>query len=230
MDAYLKYIDLYKFEYMKSYVDEELGIELMVLDTDKLILNECEISKIIPEDRFMKFLRMKEEKDKKLLFGSEILLMCGCIKYQINYNKKVYSKYGKPYIENSYISFNISHSGKYVICSFSKFEVGCDIELIGEVYMDVAERFFNQIEVVKLLSITEDKQKQKLFYDMWVLKESFIKNVGKGLNLGLKDYFFVQKHKNLYEVIQTINEFKYVCRLFNIDDSYSAAVCILLDD
>ena len=96
--------------------------------------------------------------------------------------------------------------------------------------MDVAERFFNQIEVVKLLSITDDKQKQKLFYDMWVLKESFIKNVGKGLNLGLKDYFFVQKHKNLYEVIQTINEFKYVCRLFNIDDSYSAAVCILLDD
>lgn len=229
MDKYLRYIDLYKLEYMKIYEDEDLGIELMVLDVDQLILNECEISKIIPKDRFKKFLGMKEEKDKKLLFGSEILLMSGCIKYQINYNKRVCNKYGKPYIDNSHVSFNISHSGKYAICSFSKVEVGCDIELIGDAYMDVAEKFFNQIEVVKLLSIKDDRQKKKLFYNMWVLKESFIKNIGKGLSLGLKDYFFIQKQKNLYEVIQTFNEFKYVCRLFDIDDSYSASVCILLD-
>ena len=41
-----------------------------------------------------------------------------------------YGEHGKPMRRNEEICFNLSHSGKYVLCAVSEMEIGCDIESI----------------------------------------------------------------------------------------------------
>lgn len=50
--------------------------------------------------------------------------------YNLNYNNKIILRNdnGKPYIKNSNIYFNISHSNDYVVCVFNNKNVGIDIE------------------------------------------------------------------------------------------------------
>lgn len=226
MGVYCNYIELYKHKYMKCYKDDVLDVEISVLDVSNLILDYNQIGKFISKNKFDRLVRLKNESDKKLLFGAEILLHDGCNKYKVDYNAKKYDQYGKPYIEGSNINFNVSHSGKYALCCFSKNNIGCDIEFIGEAYMDVAQRFYNKEEVLQLVNITDKKDRNRLFYDLWVLKESFVKCLGKGLSIGLSDYYFTVVGNNYYRVKQNINSSKYECRLFDIDDTYSIAVCL----
>ena len=162
-NGYLEYIEEYKHKYMKCYKDDKLVTDFSILDVSQLTLNYSKISKIIPGDRFDKFIRLKNEADRKLFFGTEILLQDGCKKNGVAYRERKYDEYGKPYIDNSNIYFNISHSGEYGLCCFSNHRNGCDIQLIGEDLMDVAKRFFNKEEVVRLLEIKEEKDEKSNF-------------------------------------------------------------------
>lgn len=88
--------------------------------------------------------------------------------------------------------YNLSHSGKYVLCSLSdepgEMKVGCDIETVKEGRLDIAGRFFCKGEYEAIRSIT-DKQKQiEQFYRYWVLKESFIKATRQGMKLALDSF------------------------------------------
>lgn len=64
-----------------------------------------------------------------------------------------YSKYGKPYLVGcDRIYFNVSHSGKWIVCAFADKEVGIDIQntdtLIGEFQLsyDDAKRYTSRLK------------------------------------------------------------------------------------
>lgn len=96
-------------------------------------------------------------------------------------------KYGKPYIQNLPIHFNISHSGIWVACVFSSQKVGIDIEQVKELPLDVAKRFFSKEEYIYLMK--KDKAERiESFYDLWTLKESYIKWLGFGLSIPLDSF------------------------------------------
>lgn len=51
--------------------------------------------------------------------------------------------YGKPYILNKYVNFNISHAAKIVIAAYSQYEeIGIDIEQINSIEFDAFRNVF----------------------------------------------------------------------------------------
>jgi len=87
------------------------------------------------------------------------------------------SKTGKPFLKNSNLFFNISHTDNFLIIAVSDCETGIDVECLNrKVSFAVAEKYFkdeynNVNELIKL----------------WTIKESLLKFFGKSVLTDLKD-------------------------------------------
>ena len=133
------------------------------------------------------FIQEKIEKFRNLqdaersLIGN-ILLLQGleqleCTQYLLKNLK--YTSFQKPYFDDL-ISFNISHSGDYVVCAISKTNiVGVDIEEMINIPIVDFEYLFAKEEWNEVL-IAENKW--EAFYILWAKKEAFLKAVGCGLS------------------------------------------------
>lgn len=100
------------------------------------------------------------------------------------------NKYGKPILLNPRgLDFNLSHSGAWIICALAQGPIGLDIEEIKPIDLALTERFFSSSER-KYLKELEARAKLEYFYQIWTLKESFLKALGLGLNLDLKNLSF----------------------------------------
>lgn len=140
-----------------------------------------------------------------------------------------YNIYGKPFVGKEF-NFNISHSGKYALCGFSKNEIGVDIESINPDYVNIALEFFTKNEALMIMMEKKDYQ-AALFTELWVRKESFIKTVGKGLNMDLASFSFESISNNLWKVKHSIDCSKYLVKDIDIaDKDYRMAVCCKLDN
>lgn len=89
------------------------------------------------------------------------------------------------------LRFNISHTNGLIACAVTiGREIGVDVEHVGRhLTHDVAGRHFAPREVEDLRALPEDEQ-QRVFFDYWTLKESYIKAKGLGLALPLGDFAF----------------------------------------
>lgn len=111
-----------------------------------------------------------------------------------------YLEKGKPVLsEASFarypLQFNISHSGDYllvaVIQATRDLQLGVDIERLRmstNIYA-ILNHYFTDDETQSLLALPEDEQRSR-FFDLWALKESYIKAKGLGLALSLKSFSF----------------------------------------
>lgn len=97
--------------------------------------------------------------------------------------------YGKPLFSGLPIDFSISHSHNWVLCGISTEAIGVDIERIKNVDLSIAKRFFSKKEHAFLLNRNE-LDRINSFYDLWTLKESYIKWLGLGLNIPLDTFSF----------------------------------------
>ena len=103
-------------------------------------------------------------------------------------------KYGKAYISNyEDIHFNLSHSGKMVLCVISDMEVGADVEYIDrEIDLNIAKHYFYNREYENIMN-AENKPEE--FFKYWVLKESYMKYTGLGMNLKLDSFEIIIEDK-----------------------------------
>lgn len=97
----------------------------------------------------------------------------------------------KPFIVDSEIGFNISHSGDMVMCVCCNGRIGCDIQKINPYNEKVVNRFFTSGEI-ELLKRCNDKA--RVFTILWCLKESALKYSGEGISGGLDRYDFSAYH------------------------------------
>jgi 4'-phosphopantetheinyl transferase len=94
-----------------------------------------------------------------------------------------YSAFGKPYLEGiNDLHFNISHSGDWVVCAIDNAPIGIDIEYISGVD-PIFYRDYLSEEENEWLMLAAEPARQELFYELWTLKESYIKQQGKGLSI-----------------------------------------------
>ena len=127
------------------------------------------------------------DKDKKLSCGAYLLLKK--LLYEENITNPLFKteKYGKAYISNhENIHFNLSHSSKIVLCSISDREVGVDVEYIDpKIDLNIAKHYFYNSEYENIMNA---KNKADEFFKYWVLKESYMKYTGLGMNLKLDSF------------------------------------------
>lgn len=94
---------------------------------------------------------------------------------------------GKPMLASGEVSFNLAHSGDWVVWAFAGAgEVGVDLEQLRAdvVYARVAQRYFHLVEQQAL---AEARDAVRLFFDMWVAKEALVKASGKGVFAGMNE-------------------------------------------
>lgn len=125
--------------------------------------------------------------DKKLSLISDLFvqyIMCKILGLNIVdlfFKKNVY---GKPYLVGfPYANYNISHTRNAIVIGLSENPIGVDIEKIKTIDLKIAEKFFNKNELNYIFS--NNKEQDKLFYEIWTKKEAYIKWIGKGFSIPL---------------------------------------------
>ena len=137
------------------------------------------------------------------------------------------NEWGKPYIKNCPIHFNISHAGDFVAYAFSDQEIGIDIEEIKDIELDIAKNFFSPCEYrVLLAQATTDRL--DYFYSLWTLKESYIKWLGAGLSTPL-DFFCFSITDDGISCIDDNRKDVPFFKQFLID-GYKLSVCSMIRD
>lgn len=184
---------------INDYIEEEID----------LFLNNIYEKKNIKINKYLK------KVDKFRATIGEILLSNLVDDY---YNLEFYTnKYGKPYIKNKDIFFNISKSFDYVICAISNKEIGVDIEKVRDVDFSFIKRFTTKNEKKYILK-SKDGLMDRIF-QIYTLKEAYFKC--KGINL-----------KSMLKVEFTINDDEVICsdesvniRFINDIEGYYIALC-----
>lgn len=165
---------------------------------------------LLDKDKQQKVEKLQKIKDQKRAIISALLLNDILKYYGLSTSDIIYNEYGKPYLKNNEICFNISHSGDYVVCAVSKNEIGVDIQEIRKV---------NDLIVQK--KYTEEEQKyvtdDVTFTKVWTLKESYVKAIGKGLYQKVEEVETINSNQ-----LSKIGDFQFQSMII---DNYCLSIC-----
>ena len=168
---------------------------------------QCKISKIL-----------KDEDKKRSILG-EVLLINLLNELNIDYTtiNIIKNKFGKPYIKDLNLFFNISHSKDFVICAISNMKIGIDIEKIREINKSIVNQFATDKEKDFIYEL--DREYNKRSFEIFTLKEAYFKCLGTNLN-NIKEIEF-ELNNNIVKSNIDGYEFKLIHEI----DNYVIAIC-----
>ncbi|MGI8582952.1 MAG: 4'-phosphopantetheinyl transferase family protein [Chitinophagaceae bacterium] len=143
--------------------------------------------KQLPRYLQTKIMRYRKWEDAhRSLLGKALLIYgldyIGHDSYSLNDLK--FTQFERPYFDNS-IDFNISHAGEYIICAISTTnKIGIDVEQVQNISLNDFKENFSQKEWKNILKADNIIQS---FFIYWTRKEAFLKAIGMGLNVPLKN-------------------------------------------
>ncbi|WP_434304888.1 4'-phosphopantetheinyl transferase family protein [Clostridium botulinum] len=200
-----------------------------ISDINEEKLNE--LCLLIDSEKKYKVEKFVNKRDKIRTLIGEILIRTIIVEKikignkHIKFNK---NQYGKPYLkEYSNFNFNISHSGEYVLCAVDNKSIGIDVEEVKHIECEEIAKNFFTIKEFDYIANQDLKFQLDRFYEIWTLKESYIKCCGQGLSIPLKSFSI---EVDQYENIKVISNNKYkehTFKLFHIGLGYKVAVCSL---
>lgn len=119
---------------------------------------------------------------------------------KLAYEPRAVGEHGKPFFTlQPKIHYNISHSGKYVVCILAGQEVGIDVQIHQTVrsYERVLERMVPGQMVREILNADDP---EAAFFTQWVLREAYIKWTGEGLSKDLRKIPMDSGHYTLLDL------------------------------
>lgn len=182
-----------------------------------------EYRSLLPRYRREKADRFVFQKDRALSVGAGTLLMRAMDEFGISGSEPSYGPNGKPSFPGSGFSYNLSHSGTKVICSVSESDVGCDVEQVTDIDLEIARRYFFNTEYRDISACPDPVTRNEMFFRFWTLKESFMKVTGRGFSLPL-DEFCIHIGDEVI-VDQRVDARSYFFREFDLHDGYRYACC-----
>lgn len=180
-----------------------------------------------PVDRRTKADSFLFQKDKMLSIGAWTLL-CHALQQEgiTEFSVGLYEN-GKPYLAGkSDVYFNLSHSGRMVMCAVAEQEVGCDVEQKGSLDPALAEYAMTAEEWKRIYSSQDPGEQEEMFFRLWTLKESYMKAAGAGMRLA-PDSFGISFDNGRLSVHGHENDWDYFFKEYQLDDGYCYACCSL---
>lgn len=162
----------------------------------------------------------------RALFGDLMIRYVICTKQNLTNEDLVFklNDYGKPYLlGNTDFHFNISHSGQWVVCIADSSPAGIDVEGIRGMDIKIAERFFSKDELIDINS-KQPCDRVDYFFQLWTLKESYIKACGKGMSIPLDSFSIRMAANNIY-VEDSNKSSKWYFKQYDIGEGYKMAAC-----
>jgi len=131
------------------------------------------------------------------------------------------SPMGKPFLKNSKnIDFNITHSGNWVACAIDTNNIGIDIEQIKDINLTDFEEILSTEETDYINGSQEN------FYQIWTLKESYIKALGVGVYKPLSSFTIQPYDIHYAKVFQNDSyEKQWHFYNFNLDENHACSIC-----
>lgn len=158
----------------------------------KLPLSKIEEQlKTLSSDEIERANRFHFERDKNRFIiarGTLRKILSRYLNIEPNKLQFTYSDRGKPYLKNTPILFNISHSQDLALYAITETNlIGIDLEYIRPMNdaEGLAKRFFSPQEY-KLMIQLPPEQQQETFFKIWTCKEAYLKATGDGLAGGLE--------------------------------------------
>lgn len=150
-------------------------------------LQNQRLLELVSPKRREKVIRYRMPDDRKRGLGAGIIIRRILQENGLTESDLRYSENEKPVAD--YVFFNVSHAGDYVVGVSSDCEVGCDIEKIRKAPMEIARRYFRMAESAYIQTAND---RDKAFFTLWTLKESYMKMTGKGMSLPLDSFEIVR--------------------------------------
>jgi 4'-phosphopantetheinyl transferase len=100
--------------------------------------------------------------------------------------------------------------------------------MVRPVNIDLARLYFSTAEYRSLIGKTEP-EKNRLFFDLWTLKESYIKAKGGGLTIPL-DSFTIYSEQGRIRVLSQDGPEEVFFKRYELGLSYRVSVCACNDD
>ena len=202
-------------------LNDDYTVVVVIATTNSFMINEC--IQYMNKNQIEIMFKYKKENDRinyaatkaivNLLFSKIEKLKYQEIRWQ-------YGKYNKPYIENkSKINFNISHTIECSIVTFSRNNIGVDIENLKRNidYSEIKNSFFMNNE--KILTLND-------FYKHWVSKEAYLKYKGVGLTQSLESVEVIDENDNAVKVIDRKNNIQKEILIFDKEkENFIFAIC-----
>ena len=192
---------------------------------------------------FWEYLSIKEQEQAKKYYNKVLanryIISHGILRSILSYYvdqspsslELINNTYSKPFLKNSNIEFNMSHS-RNMVCYVIAFnnKIGVDIEFYDNSIdiMEISEVVFTKKEI-KLIKSLNNKEKYKIFYTFWTKKEALVKAIGKGLSYPINTIEVIKllSGKNIL-LTDRNNELqqKWYCYELEISKDYSGAIGI----
>ncbi len=139
-------------------------------------------------------------------------------------------RYGKPYLSEENLYFNLSHTGNRLVIAISNLSnTGIDLEQYKnrKKLSGLVDKCFSKEESAYWYSLPAEKQAE-VFYQFWVKKEAFVKAVGKGISMGLHRCAINPENQTRFLSIPAdyglVGNWKIVN--INLDKSYACALVV----
>jgi 4'-phosphopantetheinyl transferase len=180
------YIDYNKTKYLKRELGSSIHIWSFLHKSTKV--GSKELLDLVERTRASNFVF---QKDRDRFIRDRVNLKKILSQYTGSYPLDVIVSYrlkGKPYLKNSEIKFNLSHSKDLSVYAISKTEIGVDIEKIREIphFEGIMKRFFTEEEADQVNNM-EELGRSEVFLKIWTQKEAIGKMLGFGLEYLGKD-------------------------------------------
>lgn len=127
---------------------------------------------------------IQTEKQRRLSLGARVLLKYALAKENIMQYDVEKGKHGKPFLKNSNLYFNLSHSKSCVVCVVDDAEVGIDIE---EKTRSLPKHYEKIVSDAEKQFLQQSKHMDQDFLRIWTMKESFVKMQGGRIFENTKD-------------------------------------------
>lgn len=180
--------------------------------TDSLLKEQYK--KLLSEDEIVTMGKFVLSNDRLEYLVTRAALRVVLSEYNVHINPKKWffktNKYNKPYVANAGLDrpiyFNLSHSKNLIVLVVSRIEeIGVDVEHLrrGGSIFELAGSVFNDIEMQQMNELLGSKKRIR-YFDLWTLKEAFLKAKGVGLHQPLSTFSYIfdeddEFHLNLYD-------------------------------
>lgn len=163
-----------------------------------------------------------------IILTRHLLLKSGISEQILNNIKR--NSFGKPFLPDHSIDFNVSHSGDYVVAVYStRQQIGIDVEQNRTIDLSLYESIFHPQELAFLQ--TEDSP--NAFFEVWTKKESLLKAKGTGFQVDLAkvNIFDNSAAQSYFHKVPILGYTCFVCSSFpcgNVSVSYCNSESIFL--
>jgi 4'-phosphopantetheinyl transferase len=218
-----------------SEIPNEGFIHIWIVQLDKWNSHLTELNVLLSDEELERSKRLKViEKQEQFIISRGILrlILASYLDLDPTAINIQLTPDGKPFLERSDLTFNLSHSGNTLLLGVNKnLSLGIDIQRIYAIsnLETIIENYFSENEKNYLKSRPADLLRDH-FFSIWTAKEAYLKAIGKGFQESPTEISTLPDESTSNFLLNSNNKGvisqDWTITSINLDQNYKAAIAV----